>query len=101
MFYTHNTNKNWRPPLRLTRLIFCEFLQRVANSTGLQPRRNGKGYIARCPAHKDKKPSLSICEGDDGKILMRCHAGCTFNEICSALGITAQDLFPRNRRTNR
>jgi len=32
--------------------------------------------MARCPAHDDREPSLSICDADDGKVLVRCHAGC-------------------------
>ncbi len=40
--------------------------------------------IARCPAHDDKKPSLSISE-DDGKILVKCHAGCSQDSVIHAL----------------
>jgi putative DNA primase/helicase len=32
--------------------------------------------MARCPAHNDPDPSLSIRDGDNGKLLVRCHAGC-------------------------
>ncbi|TFH47119.1 MAG: hypothetical protein E4H01_08830, partial [Lysobacterales bacterium] len=39
-------------------------------------RKAGCGWIARCPAHDDIKPSLSIRETEDGKILVYCHAGC-------------------------
>ena len=38
--------------------------------------KNGKGK-ACCPAHDDTTPSLSIGEGDDGKLLYRCHTGCS------------------------
>lgn len=62
-------------------------------------RRAGKGWSARCPAHDDQNPSLSISEGDDGRVLLRCHAGCTAESICSALGLTVADLFaPSNKR---
>ena len=37
---------------------------------------NGSGWIARCPCHIDDNPSLSIGEGNDGKVLLKCHAGC-------------------------
>jgi putative DNA primase/helicase len=40
-------------------------------------RRNGY-WMALCPAHNDHNPSLSIKEGDDGKPLLYCHAGCSF-----------------------
>jgi hypothetical protein len=50
----------------------------------------------RCTAHDDKKASLSVSTGDDGRILMRCHAGCTIDEICSSLDIAVSSLFPQN-----
>lgn len=53
----------------------------------------GGQYKAKCPAHDDKKPSLSVAEGEDGKILLNCHAGCSIDEICSALGLALKDLF--------
>jgi putative DNA primase/helicase len=66
-------------------------------------RRNGAGYQARCPAHEDHNPSLSITEAD-GTILLHCHAGCTTEAICKAFRIELRDLFseagsaPRNSR---
>jgi RecA-family ATPase/5S rRNA maturation endonuclease (ribonuclease M5) len=52
-----------------------------------------KGWSARCPAHSDKKPSLSISKGTDGKLLMFCHAGCDFDQIVQALGINEREQF--------
>lgn len=49
-------------------------------------------WIARCPAHEDKNPSLSISETDD-RILLRCHAGCTAADIVGSLGLRLSDLF--------
>ncbi len=40
-------------------------------------KRNGARWSARCPAHPDKTPSLSIGTGDDGRVLLTCWAGCT------------------------
>ena len=54
------------------------------------------GWTARCPAHDDKSPSLSISKGADGRTLLKCHAGCSADSICSALGITLKDLFSNN-----
>ena len=56
-------------------------------------RRNGSGYIARCPAHEDRLPSLSIREGEAGRVLLHCFAGCTAESICGALRIGVSDLF--------
>jgi len=58
-------------------------------------KRTGKGWIARCPAHEDKNPSLSITERD-GKLLLKCHAECTTEAIVEALGLTMRDLFSGN-----
>lgn len=55
-------------------------------------RRSGRGWVARCPAHDDRSPSLSIREGERG-ILLKCWAGCTLAEICAALGIVPRQLF--------
>jgi hypothetical protein len=51
-------------------------------------------WTARCPAHNDKHPSLSIRELDDGRVLVHCFANCAFEDILAAVGLTAADLFP-------
>mgnify|MGYP006069474049 CR=1 FL=1 len=50
-------------------------------------------YKARCPAHDDSKPSLSVSLGEDGRVLLHCHAGCAPECIVDALGLTMKDLF--------
>ncbi len=59
----------------------------------VQAKPNGRGWMARCPAHNDRKPSLSIAQGDDGRALLHCHAGCTHDAIAAALGIEKRELF--------
>ena len=51
-------------------------------------------WIARCPAHDDQGPSLAVRELGDGRVLIKCFAGCSADEIVSASGITFADLFP-------
>lgn len=51
-------------------------------------------WMARCPAHDDRRPSLSIRESSDGTILLRCFAGCEAADIVSALELRLSDLFP-------
>ncbi len=51
------------------------------------------GWAARCPAHEDVNASLSVAEGRDGRILLKCFAGCSFDAICTALGVRKRDLF--------
>ena len=67
----------------------------IAAKTGYEPKPSGKGFVCRCPAHDDKTPSLSISEHCE-KILLHCHAGCTPEAICSALGLKLSDLFAGN-----
>ena len=57
-------------------------------------RRSGRGYIAKCPAHNDRSPSLSIAQGNDGRILLYCHAGCLLDDVCKAIRISVNQLFP-------
>src|SRR6266478_3022948 len=65
-------------------------------------KKNGAGWVALCPAHEDKKPSLSIKEAADGKALLRCFAGCELDAICAALQCGKRDLFPkRNSKLTR
>ncbi len=56
-------------------------------------KKSGAGYTARCPAHEDKRNSLSIGIGEDGKILLHCHAGCPLENILQAAGLKTADLY--------
>jgi len=60
----------------------------------LHARRVGKGkWLAKCPAHGDRHPSLSIAEGRKG-VLLRCMSnGCETRAILDVLGLTWADLF--------
>lgn len=55
-------------------------------------RRAGNDYIARCPAHDDRMPSLSVTDGQD-RILIFCHAGCTAKAIVGAMGLEMKALY--------
>src|SRR5262249_1875808 len=48
-------------------------------------RKAGKGWKARCPAHDDQNPSLSVDIGDEGRVLLYCHAGCTLQAVCDEM----------------
>jgi len=66
----------------------------------LQGVRGGRGqWTARCPAHDDRQNSLSVSEGNDGRVLLHCHAGCDVDRITAALGISPADLFPDKPRS--
>lgn len=55
--------------------------------------RNGS-WSARCPAHKDRSPSLSVKGLPDGRILVHCFAGCDISNVLGAMGLEMGDLFP-------
>ncbi len=58
-------------------------------------RETGQGkYVARCPAHEDKSPSLAIKECSDGKVLLKCFAGCETEDVLAAVGMTFSDVMP-------
>ena len=48
--------------------------------------RVGSNWTAPCPAHDDRKPSLSLCDASNGKTLVHCHAGCDQQAVIAALG---------------
>ena len=50
-------------------------------------------YLACCPAHEDKSPSLSIKEVDGGRVLVYCFAGCSAAEVCASVSLELRDLF--------
>jgi hypothetical protein len=50
-------------------------------------------WTALCPAHDDTRPSLSISEGEDGRCLLKCHAGCETEAVVNGLGLVMSDLF--------
>jgi putative DNA primase/helicase len=59
----------------------------------------GDQHVAHCPcggnhAHDDRNHSLTIGLGDDGRVLLKCFAGCPVAEICAAVGKTEADLYP-------
>lgn len=73
--------------IRLTIDDFARLLRGVRKS-------DDGSFVARCPAHNDHDPSLSVGEGEDGRILVYCHAGCRFDDICNSLDIHPWQLFP-------
>ncbi|MGE4131901.1 MAG: hypothetical protein AB7F86_09695 [Bdellovibrionales bacterium] len=58
-------------------------------------KRSGSGFIAKCPAHDDHSPSLSLSDSHDGRILVKCHAGCSQEAVVDAL--KSRGLWPSSR----
>jgi hypothetical protein len=61
-------------------------------------KRVGSGWIARCPAHEDRKASLTVGQGDDGRALLNCQAGCRTEDVVAKLGMRMADLFEKDDR---
>ena len=55
-------------------------------------------WLACCPAHADRRPSLTITEKDDGMVLLHCWAGCGAADVLAAVGLEFDALYPE--RTN-
>ena len=58
--------------------------------------KSGGGFVAPCPAHNDRNPSLSISETKEGKILVKCHAGCSNDAVVAEL--KNRNLWPEPER---
>jgi hypothetical protein len=56
-----------------------------AIAKALGGRKSARGWTPRCPAHDDRTPSLSICDGADNKVLVHCHAGCDQERVIAML----------------
>jgi hypothetical protein len=69
-------------------MIAQDFLERLEV---VRPRGNGR-WSARCPAHDDQTPSLSVAEGEQA-VLLHCFGGCAPEQICRCLGLSLADLF--------
>lgn len=65
----------------------------LARLDGVKPTGPGR-WIAKCPAHQDRHPSLSIRELEDGRILVHDFAGCSLQEVLGAVGLEMDALFP-------
>ncbi len=67
----------------------------------LAPKKTANGWEARCPAHDDGRASLSVSAGQDGRIMLHCHAGCKPEAVTTALGVKMADLFPSEKRNGK
>jgi hypothetical protein len=56
-------------------------------------------YVARCPAHRDRSPSLSVRDTGDGRTLIHCFAGCHVEAVVAAIGMRMSDLMPEKAIT--
>lgn len=67
---------------------------------GVKPQGN-RAWMAKCPGHDDRQASLSVKEGDDGKVLLNCHANCDPRDVVAEMELGWEDLFPdRDQKGN-
>ncbi len=66
------------------------------DAAGASPSKNGQGYKAHCQAHDDEHPSLYVKQGDGGRVLITCRAGCTHAAVLKAHGLKSSDLKSTN-----
>lgn len=74
---------------------FDDFLDAL-ESAGSKVKRRGDKAKAQCLAHDDKMASLSVKAGDDGRVLVRCFAGCDVSAIAASVRWEVKDLFPHD-----
>ncbi|MBL3589169.1 MAG: DUF3987 domain-containing protein [gamma proteobacterium endosymbiont of Lamellibrachia anaximandri] len=57
----------------------------ISREVGGPVTKSGGGFQVRCIAHDDKDPSLSLKDGDNGRLLWHCHAGCSQERVGTEL----------------
>lgn len=70
----------------------------IAAHLNAKPLSGGRGWMACCPAHDDKRPSLHIREGDTGQALVHCYSGCSRMDVIQVLrdrGVWPERRAPR------
>lgn len=68
------------------------FLDRLEGTRRSSP----VSWVALCPAHEDRHPSLSVREASDGRVLIHCFAGCDPASVCASIGMDLSELFPES-----
>lgn len=66
---------------------------------GAKQRADAMWWDGRCPAHDDRRASLTFADGDRG-VIVKCHASCTVDAIAKALGLDVSQLFYANGNGN-
>jgi len=63
-------------------------------------KRGTNQWLCSCPAHADDDPSLAVTTSTNGKILLKCFAGCSALDVVGAMGLRLEDLFPNAYEEN-
>ena len=76
----------------------CQIVHDALDRLDCSPRGPVWKFSALCPFHEDRDPSLSVCEGVDGRALVLCRAGCRTEDVVGAMALSWADLFPNGHR---
>ncbi len=76
-----------------------EAVRAIERATGKTAKRRGDRWMCHCPAHEDRRPSLSVTAGDRQPVVLNCFAGCTSEAVCNAAGLDLRELCRENRET--
>lgn len=87
-------------PTEINTSMNLDQIEKLLQNKNLSPNRQGQKIQCKCPVHGDKRPSLSVSEGNDGKILIKCHKECETPQVVEALGLTMADLFQDKPKRN-
>ena len=71
----------------MTALDLLAVVREALERAGCDPRGCDDDFTARCPAHDDRTPSLSVRAGTDGRVLLLCRAGCPTERVLEAIGL--------------
>lgn len=69
-------------------------VEKILNKLNKVKRTSNNTWLACCPAHDDKTPSLSIKDTGEGKLMLRCFAGCETIDVLGAIGLDWEDVMP-------
>lgn len=75
-------------------------IEKLLNKLHKVKRTGHQQWVACCPAHDDKSPSLSIKKGNNGITLLHCFAGCGASHILSMVGLELSDLYEDDGRSS-
>ena len=76
-------------------------IEKILNNLSNVRKKSHLSYVACCPAHNDKSPSLAIREIEGERILIKCFAGCSVQAVLSAIVLEMIDLFPPKPKNDR
>jgi CHC2-type zinc finger protein len=81
---------------RLKMVDIQMLLSRLDRVKALRAKKHAESYVALCPAHNDKRPSLCVDLTHDSRILLYCRSGCGAVDVLASIGLEMPDLFPNS-----